>query len=105
MSYLVVAYPKLSKEDFDFIQNYRKENDPRYFSLIEPHFTIVFAIHDINKEDFINEVTERSKNIHKFDFQIKVATINQDYSAEYFHEFLVPDQGYSDIVKLHDKLY
>ena len=43
MSYLVLAYPKISKSDFDFIQDYRKANDPKYFLLVEPHFTIVFS--------------------------------------------------------------
>jgi len=40
-----------------------------------------------------------------FEFDLKVATINQDNSGSYYHEFLVPDTGYSNIVKFHDKLY
>lgn len=105
MAYLVVAYPKLSEEDFKFIQDYRKVNDPKFYSLIDPHITLVFSIHDLSEEDFIAEVEKQPTNINKFVFEIKVATINQDDSGEYFHEFLVPDKGYSDIVKLHDKLY
>ncbi len=105
MSYLVVAYPKISQKDFDWIQEYRKENDPRYFSLIEPHITLVFSISDLTKEVFIEEIMKQTSGIKKFNFEMKVATINQDDSGEYYHEFLVPDMGYSDIVKLHDKLY
>lgn len=105
MAYLVVAYPKLSKSDFKWVQKYRKKNDLMYFSVINPHFTIVFAIPDIEEKYFIKEVKKQINNIKKIRFEIKVATINQDDSGDYYHEFLVPDKGYSDIVKLHDRLY
>lgn len=105
MAYLVVAYPKLNQADFDWIQSYRKHNDPRYYSLIKPHFTIIFAIHDINKTNFVNEVQSMLGGVKPFDFTLNVATINQNDDRAYYHEFLVPDKGYSNIVKLHDKLY
>jgi 2'-5' RNA ligase len=105
MAYLVVAYPKLSPSDFDWIQEYRKQNDPRYFNVINPHFTLVFAIGDIEKEVFLEEARKQVADIRRFDFDLKVATINLDDSKEYYHEFLVPDKGYSNIIKLHDRLY
>lgn len=105
MSYLVLAYPEITKENYQFIQDYRKKNDPRFFSLVEPHFTIIFATSNISEREFITEVEKQAKGISKFNFIIKCATINQDDSGDYYHEFLVPDEGYSNIVKLHDKLY
>lgn len=105
MSYAVISYPKISKKDFDFIQNYRKVNDPKYYSLVDPHFTIVFPIPNFSESEFIDEVVRQTAGITKFDFAIRCATINQDASGEFFHEFLVPDEGYSHIVKLHGKLY
>ena len=105
MAYLVVAYPKLEQSDFDFIQNYREQNDSRYFSVIEPHITLVFAINDIDKDNFVNEVKNKIAGIKAFNFEIKVSTLNQNDDGKYYHEFLVPDTGYSNIVKLHDKLY
>ena len=105
MTHLVVAYPKLEQSDFDFIQNYREQNDPRYFSIVEPHITLVFAINNINKDSFVSEVKNKIAGVESFDFEIKVATINQNDDGKYYHEFLVPDTGYSNIVKLHDKLY
>lgn len=105
MAYIIIAYPKLSEIDFEWIQSYREKNDLRYFSVIKPHFTIVFAINDLSEEEFIQEVKKQAEGIKKINFEIKVATINQDDSGNYYHEFLVPDQGYSEIVKLHDKLY
>lgn len=105
MAYLVVAYPKLSQSDFDWVQKYRAENDPRYFNIVKPHFTLVFAINDIGKEVFVEEIKKQVISIPKFNFNLRVATINLDDSKEYHHEFLVPDMGNSDIIKLHDKLY
>ncbi|MES2971171.1 MAG: 2'-5' RNA ligase family protein [Patescibacteria group bacterium] len=105
MPYLVVAYPKLDDEDFGFIQNYRKENDARYFHLIDPHITLVFAINDIDEQEFLSEVRKQVVGTKAFRFEIKVATINLDNSGNFYHEFLVPDTGYSNIVKLHNALY
>lgn len=105
MAYLVVAYPRLEQDDFNFIQNYREQNDSRYFSVVEPHITLVFAINDIDKDSFVSEVKDKIASVKPFDFVINVATINQNDDGKYYHEFLVPDTGYSNIVKLHDKLY
>ena len=105
MAYLVVAYPNISGKDLNWIQEYRKNNDPRYFDIVNPHFTIVFAISDIAEEDFLTEIKRQVAGIKQFNFSLRVATINKDDSGECYHEFLVPDEGYSNIVKLHDKLY
>lgn len=105
MAYLVVAYPKLQQDDLDWIQYYRQRNDPRYFSVVEPHITLVFAISDIDQNIFVSEVKNKIDGIRSFHFEIKVATMNQNDEGKYYHEFLVPDTGYSNIVKLHDRLY
>ena len=105
MAYLVVAYPNLSQKDFDWIQEYRRKNDERFFSVVEPHITLVFSVHDMEREAFIQEIRKQVSEVKSMDFEMKVATVNQDDSGEYYHEFLVPDRGYSDMVKLHDRLY
>ncbi len=105
MAYLVIAYPDLDKADYDWIQEYRKNYDPRYFNIVDPHVTLVFAVHDIEEKVFIDEATKQLESVEAFDFAIRVATINLDDSGDFYHEFLVPDSGYSNIVKLHDKLY
>jgi hypothetical protein len=104
MAYLVVAYPKIQAPDMEWIEAYRKQYD-RQFSLVKPHFSLVFAVQDMARVDFLSEVKKQIAGIRPFDIDIGVATINLDDSGNYYHEFLVPDTGYSDIVKLHDKLY
>ncbi len=105
MAYLVLAYPELTSNDFDLIQNYRRNNDELFFKVIEPHFTIVFPVLDIPQDEFIREVKDKSNGLTKFDFVIRCATINKDAFKDYYHTFLVPDEGYSRIVRLHDKFY
>ena len=105
MAYLAIAYPELNQIDYEWIQKYRKKYDKLYFDLVKPHITLVFAISDISKDDFIQECTSQLKDVKAFDFVSKVATINLDDSGNYYHEFLVPDDGCSSVIKLHDKLY
>ena len=105
MAYLVLAYPELSSKNFDQIQNYRRDNDELLFKVVEPHFTIVFPVFDISMDEFVREVKDKSESLTKFDFVIRCATINKDAFSDYYHAFIVPDEGYSRIVKLHDKLY
>lgn len=105
MSYAVIAYPIISKKDFSFIQDYRKINDLKFYSMVDPHFSLVFPISNISESEFIDEVIKQTVSISKFHFTIRCAVINLDCTGKYYHEFLVPDEGYSDVVKLHDKLY
>jgi hypothetical protein len=103
--YLVLAYPEISKEDFDFIQEYRSRNDHKYFKVVDLHFTIFFACDKFAEQEFIEEVKKQTTNIKSFEFELNLATINFDDSKKYYHEFLVPEKGYKDIVLLHDKIY
>ena len=105
MAYLVLAYPELTSNDFDLIQNYRRDNDALFFKVIEPHFTIVFPVLNNPQDEFIREVKDKSNGLKPFNFVIRCATINKDALKDYYHAFLVPDEGYSRLVKLHDKLY
>jgi hypothetical protein len=105
MAYLVIAYPDLSDEDFAMIQAYRKVNDSFYYSIVEPHFTFVFPVFDQALEMFTREVKEHVKDVPRIHFTIRCATVNKDAFSDNFYTFLVPDDGYSGIVKLHDKLY
>ena len=101
----VLAYPKISLSDFNDIQTFRKDHDQLYFSIANPHFAFVFPMTSINRKQFIEEVIAKANGVKKIDFEIRCATINKDAFLDYYHVLLVPDKGYSDVVKLHDKLY
>jgi len=105
MAFLVLAYPEIEQSDFDLIQEYRKKNDTLFYSVVEPHFTIIFPVFDQMKSEFLTEIEVLSKKYSAFDFVLRCATINKDAFNDYFHTFLVPDEGYSKIIKIHDGLY
>ncbi len=104
MSLCVAAYPKLSTADFERIQEFRKRNDV-YYPVIGPHFTPVFPLTGWEVEPFIAEVKKQAWGIQAFEFCIRCASLDKDATNDYYHAFLVPDEGYSRIVKLHDRLY
>ncbi len=105
MPLLVLAHPEFSTSDYNWIQEFREKNDELYYKVVEPHFTIVFPTFGFGIKDFVKEMEEKSKNVKIIDFEIKSAIINKDSFSDYWHVFLTPDQGNSDIIKLHDKLY
>jgi hypothetical protein len=105
MPLLVIAYPEFSTGDYQWIQEFRKNYDELFYKIVEPHFTIVFPTFGFSSADFIEEMEEKSKDVKAFDVEIKSAVMNKDSFNDYWHVFLTPDQGNSDVIKLHDKLY
>jgi len=105
MSLLVLGFPKFSDSDFNWIQNHRKNYDKLYYSIVNPHFTIVFPTFNVTEGNFIEEVIAKCKNQNSIEFIIRSAVINKDSFINTYHEFLVPDEGHSEIIKLHDKIY
>lgn len=104
MALAVCAYPQMKNEDHSGIQSFRKEHDG-YYSVVEPHFSFVFPLEEIGQNEFIEEIEQKSDGFEKIDFEIRCATVNKDAILDIYHLLLVPDKGYSNIVKLHDKLY
>ena len=105
ISLLVLAYPELTIKDRNWIDNFRKKYDPLFYGIVDPHFTIVFPTFGIEQNDFVAEVEEKSKKIRKFDFTIRCALMNNDRLSDYYHIFLSPDEGNSNVVKMHDIIY
>ena len=105
MAYLVLGFPIISDMDYNKIQNFRKDNDELFYNVVEPHFTLVFPSFNLNEQEFIDEMKNNIKEINAFEFVIRCATINKDAFNDFYHSFLVPDEGFSKFIKLHDKLY
>jgi hypothetical protein len=105
MSLCVLAFPTVSTSDYERIQEFRKYNDELYYHVVEPHFTLAFPLSGWESEPFIAETKKQLRGFRPFDFCIRCATLNKDAFIDYYHAFLVPDEGYSQIVKIHDSLY
>ncbi len=104
MKLLAVAYPELSEKDYNLIENYRREHDSLY-DIIRTHFTLVFPVRDFSEKIFTEEIKKQLQGIQPFTFTLRSATINKDAFTENYYAFLVPDEGHSNVIKLHDKLY
>jgi len=102
---LVLAYPRLAQSDFDWLQAIRAQHDERYFSLVAPHFTLVFPVGTIARADFIAHVRRQTAGVRAISFVVRCAIVVADDSRRFTHVFLVPDEGFSEIVRLHDRLY
>jgi hypothetical protein len=104
MNLHVVAYPELAPADYEMIQLCRRDHNS-LFKVIEPHFTIVFSVPDMDAGVFIEEIKKQVGHAPSIPFCLRCAVINKDSFSNNFDAFLVPDEGFSRIVKLHDKLY
>lgn len=104
MNLHVVAYPELQSKDYDRIQQYRREYNSLY-SIIEPHCTLVFAVADMSLPEFTAEVKRQVADVKLIHFCLRCAVVNKDATSDYYDAFLVPDEGHSHVVKLHDRLY
>ncbi len=100
----VVSYPKLKEKDMQWINTYRQENDV-YHDFVETHFTLVFPLENFKASELINEIEMQSTGIKSIPFTIQCAIRNNDLTSEYWHVLLVPDNGFSEIYRFHDKLY
>jgi len=105
MAYAVISYPEMNDTDYQMIQQYRKENDELLFTVVEPHITLVFPVFGMTERDFISEIDDLSTDVLQIDFVFRCAIINKDSFSDYYHALLAPDEGFSRIVKLHDKFY
>lgn len=105
MSLVVIAYPKISQADFDWVQSVRKEEDKLNYTVVEPHFTFVFPVSNADEQEFIKHVLAITKDIKAITFTLNKTKVVKDSFNEYWHTFLVPSEGYDEIVKLHDLLY
>ena len=104
MNLHVVAYPEIAPADYEMIQSFRERYNS-LFNIIAPHFTIVFSVPDMQPEPFVAEIKKQTGQTAAIPFCIRCATINRDAISGNYDAFLVPDEGFSKISKLHDKLY
>ena len=105
MAFLVLAFPSLNDEYFNWIQSYRRENDSLLYKVVDPHFTVIFPLNEMAKNEFVDEIYRQSEGLRPIDFEINKTILHKDPIEEFYYEFLVPEKGYENIINMHDKLY
>ncbi|SHI53669.1 2'-5' RNA ligase [Rubritalea squalenifaciens DSM 18772] len=104
---LCVAYPRLSEADAEMIRAFRREHDQAYVDVIGAHWTLIFpgSTEGIGRDQLRDQVSSVAGRHAPVEFSCRHALVyNNDLTDEY-HLFLVPDQGFSGISRLHDDLY
>jgi len=103
MSLLLIAYPQIERAGLDRIQAYRVQYD-RQYTLIAPHFTLIFPVSDVQIPVFVNEVINKIKQVQPISFTLNKSLVHTD-DNQLFYEFLLPSTGYDAIQQLHLSLY
>ena len=109
MALLVLAYPELAPDDRAWIERVRAEHDPRH-AVVAAHFTIVFPTTSLLTtsllaEAFVAEVARQAEGCAPIPFVLRSALPFKDVTGEGADVFLVPDEGFGALVRLHDRLY
>lgn len=105
MALLVLSYPRIAPDDFEWIQSLRSAHDPRAHALVGPHFTLVFPTNALGAEPFLVHVHAVAAASQPIPFVLRRAQVVSDPLSEDTHVFLVPEEGFSGLVELHDQLY
>lgn len=104
MAFAVLTYPEFSRPDAERIQAYRAQHDPRH-KLVEPHVTLVFPTLAANERRLLDHVTQTVASFRSFRLSLRCALVVKDVDGPMTHVYLVPDEGFGALVRLHDRLY
>ena len=99
-----LAYPTISTADTDRLDAFRRRHDPHH-AVVAAHFTMVFACTGLDERTYIEHVAAVSRLSSPISFSCRYAMLGSDDEAERGYVYLVPDEGYSGISRLHDALY
>ncbi|HVG00085.1 MAG TPA: hypothetical protein VND68_09625, partial [Chloroflexia bacterium] len=105
MSLLVVSYPDMPQQSSDWIAGIRRQYPGLRSSVLAPHFTFVFPTSDVGESDFVTHVVGCAAGVRRLAFMLRSSLLVKDDSGDTYYVLLVPDEGFSGVVKLHDKLY
>ena len=98
----VIARPHFNKVDLAWLTDIRSR---RAGSRGAPYFTLVFANPTLTPAAFVKAVRTYTQNIHPIRFRLRSALVVPEHAAGRFHVFLIPDEGFGAILKLHDALH
>ena len=105
MSLLVIAYPTMDARHLAWIQAVRQQHPELKWSVIAPHFTLVFPLQGVEPAALQSQVAQVVATWPAVRFVVRSSLLIKDVTSPYTHVLLVPDEGFSALVKLHDRLY
>ena len=101
-----VSYPDVAPEALSFMERFRHEHDLPYRDVVAAHFTMVFSCKTIELPDYTEHIAAVARRSEPIRFSCRYAMLGTDeFVDDTAYVFLVPDEGYSGISLLHDRLY
>jgi hypothetical protein len=97
----VVAKPEFGKADLEYLIQLRAS---RAHTLGPPTFTLVFPGAE-SLTDVFKHVEATGANTPRIRFCLRSAMMVPEEKMGWFHIFLVPDEGFGAIIRLHDRLH
>jgi 2'-5' RNA ligase len=98
----VIARPHFDKADLPWLTDIRSR---RAGSRGPPYFTLVFPGVDMEPRAFAEQIRRNAKDIPRIRFRLRSALVVPEPTVGRFHVFLIPDEGFGAILKLHDALH
>lgn len=98
----VISRPHFNKADLAWLTDIRSR---RAGSRGAPYFTLVFSNFDLEVAAFTKAVRAHVKDIHPIHFRLRSALVVPEPTVRRFHVFLIPDEGFGAILRLHDALH
>jgi len=100
-----LAYPDLPAPAARLIRDLREKHDAPYRDVVDFHFTLVFGIEGFDEVEYMRHVRAIAEGQRPISFSCRSVRFHADPESEICSAFLVPEEGYSDLVRLHDRLY
>lgn len=98
----VVARPDFSKADLAWLTQARAHHTGNRGA---PKFTLVFPGADMAPAAFADLIRARAEGVPRIRFHLRSALVVPEATVRRFHVFLVPDEGFGAILRLHDRLH
>jgi 2'-5' RNA ligase len=100
-----IAMPRLTEESTHQIDAVRAQFDSDFRAMVAPHFTLVFGCDALSQDHYIEHIESIATKQSQIYFECKYVMLGADDENETAYAFLVPDEGYAAISRLHDALY
>ena len=98
----VVAKPAFNKAELQWLTRLR---ETRAHSPGQPWFTLVFPGSESSAKEIVDHIAATCALTPRIRFCLRSAMIVPDFNMSWFHVFLVPDEGFGSIIRLHDRLH
>ena len=98
----VIARPHFEKADLAWLTDIRSR---RAGSRGPPYFTLVFPGVEMEPAAFAERIRKNAHDIPRIRFRLRSALVVPETSVGRFHVFLIPDEGFGAILRLHEALH